>query len=544
MPETNLYNLRLLARRSYNYLYNQQQQYGYGYRSGDRGLQQINTDVDSVRPELDEAIGKYTTIRDCLLGEDHIKSKGDLYLPRPNEDSIEIEDQKDYVDYLTRATFLGATASTQQTVVGKLFAKSPTIDLPIAMQSLLKNVNGEGLAFDQLIEKCVAEVFAFGRCGLYADFRTMEQRMVSIADVEQISPTICFVKPEDIINWRIDRYQRKLMMVVIREHIEAYDRFAVQIMPQYRVMVLEEGKLVVRVYQQTDEADRSNERFKIIEEYMPMLPNGMNWMEIPFAIVGSTNNDWEIDQPPLYSIATYDIHLYRNSADVEQAAYKVGQPTPYAAGMDEGFAEELGINRIRLGSSRFIPFPDANAKIGLLQTSPHTMYHTLMEQKFSILRDKGAIFDQGNLGDNQTATGAIYQALQIHAPLITTSRNVVEAVRKAVGFAAMFIGVDPESEEIEVKLNSDILDNPLGVTGIQTALQLWQAGAITWEEFREQLSIQDLTLYSPEEALERMAEEGLSEPMMEEPSQPEEEEQPPEEEMMEDGGEEPTDSDQ
>ena len=525
-----------LRRLDNNYLTNR----GYGYRSDTAPQVQMSTDVDSVRPELSRTLNKYTVIRDCLMGEDHIKSRTTQYLPDPAEGSVELSDKRRYNDYLTRATFLGATAQTQRTVVGKLFAKPPTIELPPTMQSLLVNVNGEGLAFDQLIEKCVAETFAFGRCGIYADFRTMESQTISLADSQVLSPTITFVKPEDIINWRIDRYQRRLTMVVIREYIEVYDRFAVELKPQYRVFSLEEGSVVIRVYQQVEPGEVSDERFKIIEEYIPRLPGDRVWTEIPFAIIGSTNNDWDIDQPPLDSIARYDIHYYRNSADVEQAAFYVGQPTPYATGMDEDYAKELGITNLRLGSPNFVPFQDANAKIGLLQSSPHTMFHTLMEQKMAILRDKGAIMDQGNLSENQTATGAIYQALQIHAQLIGTSRNVIEAIRRAVGYAAMFIGVDPDSEEIEVKLNSDILDNPLGVTGIQTAQQLWQAGGITWEEFRQQLSINDLTLYGPEEALQRMAEEGLpDDPIGMDEDQPE----PPVEDEQEvtDGGEEPTD---
>ena len=113
--------------------------------------------------------------------------------------------------------------------------------------------------------------------------------------------------------------------------------------------------------------------------------------------------------------------------------------------------------------------------------------------------------------------------MQVHAPLITTSRNVVEAINKVTRYAGMFLGIDPDTEEIDIKLNTDVLDNPLGVTGLQTALQLWKDGALTWSEMREQLRVQGLTQYSPEEALEIIETEGLGN--VEEPLLPPLEEQ-------------------
>ena len=40
--------------------------------------------VDARRPELLEALQKYMKIRDCLMGEDHIKMKGCLLYTSPS----------------------------------------------------------------------------------------------------------------------------------------------------------------------------------------------------------------------------------------------------------------------------------------------------------------------------------------------------------------------------------------------------------------------------------------------------------------------------
>lgn len=470
-----------------------------------------NRDVDAQRPELEQAMPKYTMIRDCLLGQENIKMQGELYLPRPNED-IDIQEDERYRNYIKRAVFLNATGHTQRAVVGKLFAKQPTIELPQTLNPLLKDANGDGLAFDQLLEKCVAETFAFGRCGVYADFRATGAEMMSIADAEQLAPTLTFVAAEDIINWQIDKATKKVVLVVVREQYEDRDGYAVRLKSQYRVWQLVNGVLRIRVHRarRQDEmlaAQPTDTRFEVVEEYTPMLPGGRPWNIIPFVVMGSVNNDWDIDEPPLYQISVYDIALFRNSADIEEAAFLVGQPTLVISNVTQEWADKN--KGFKLGSGRVLVLPDPDSKAMLLQASPDTLIDRLIEEKHKILRNLGAVFVEDMIDDNQTATGAVYQALQTHAPLISTSRNVIEGVHRAVGYAAMFLGIDPETEDIKLKLNSNILDNPLGVTGIQTSLQLWKDGAIAFDELREQLSIQDITLHTPDEALAMIEEEGL-----------------------------------
>ena len=465
-----------------------------------KAMHPVNVEVDAIRPELEEALPKYNKIRDCLKGEDHVKSLGDLYLPRPSTEKSREEELR-YQAYVRRADFLNATGFTQRTTIGKLFTKPATIDLPFALQPLVDNVNGEGLSFEQLIERLVGEVFAFGRAGLYADFRSVQAGNVSLADIIDLAPTLTLVRPEDIINWRINKETKQLTMVVVREYFETYDGFAVIIHPQYRVFMLEENNLVVQVWQPATGTEREARRFQLVSEDRPLLPGGVPWEEIPFAVVGSSNNDWVIDEPPLYSLANLDFSLYRNSADIEEAAHIVGQPTPYVAGLRKEWVDEFGLHKLRFGSGQFIPLPDSDSKVGLIQPSAETMLDKLIANKGKQMREQGALLVSiDNLDNDQTATGAIYQALQIHAPLVTASRNVVAGVRKAIGYAAMFVGIDPETDEIEIKLNSDILDNPLGITGLRTVLEMWNSGLLTFEEAREQVRIQGMTLHTPEEA--------------------------------------------
>ena len=461
----------------------------------------VTTEVDFIRPELEHIMLQYEKIRDCLEGEDYVKSLREKYLPDPSPDIKDEQSIERYRNYVNRAIFLNTTGFTQRTTIGKLFTKPATLSLPPLLSAMRYNVNGEGLEFDQLIERVAGEVFAFGRGGLYADFKTLSESD-SIADVENVTPTLHFVKPEDITNWRIDTETKKLILVVVKEFYEEYEGFAVRIYPQYRAFILGDT-LRVEIWRPRPAETYSLDKHEYIKvrEYYPMLPGGRPWTEIPFAIIGANNNDWIIDPAPLYSMATLDFAMYRNSADYEEAGHYIGQPTPYIAGVKADWVRQFKLNKWRWGSGRIIPLHDAAAKVGLVQAKAETLLDKLVKNKEEKIRQMGGtLFSVDSLSEDQTATGAVYQALKLHAPLITTSRNVVAGFKKALGYAAMFVGIDPESEEIDVRLNSEILDSPLGVTGLRVVLELWRAGLITFDEAREQARIQGLTIHTTEEA--------------------------------------------
>ena len=474
--------------------------------------------VNATHPNLLPFWEQYQTIHDCLRGELYVKDQAELHLPRPDAFSEKKGDPRRYKDYIKRASFLGVTSRTLRATVGKLFSKGPSITLPALLDPMIRNVNGYKLSVYQLLEQSLAEVFAYGRAGLYVDFLNVKGGILSSADREEISPTINLVRGPDIRNWRIDRNLRKLVMVVIREDYEVYDQFAVSIYDQYRVFRIENGVLMIDIWRQDAEG-----KFYIYANYFPKDYSGAPWTEIPFALFGAIDNDWTIDDPPLYPIASLDLQLYRNSADLEESAFIAGQPTFVLSGIDEKYMQDLQKTGLRVGGRNLIPVKQGG-NATLLQAQANNLILELMRKKMDILRAFGAtLFVPNQLGTDQTATGAVYEALSMHAPLISSSRNVVDAFLKAFRFAAKFVGADPAPDAIEITLNSDLLDSALGPMGLTQAMQLWQANAITWDEMREQLKIHGLTKYDPEVALQMIQDEGFANaPITEEPAEDDE----------------------
>ena len=217
-----------------------------------------------------------------------------------------------------------------------------------------------------------------------------------------------------------------------------------------------------------------------------------------------------VDQPPLYPIASLDLQLYKSYADLNEYAHLIGQPTVFLSGIEEGYAKREWKGGLRIGSRNFVPLPP-EASASILQASPQTVTSDMATRLQELLRSFGAtLYIPGQVGQDQTATGAVYEALTMHSPLISASRNVVDAYTKVLQYSAEYVGAN--QEEIVVELNSDMLDNPMGVAGLPLVIQLRDAKLLTWDEVRKQLELNQLTLHDPEEAQRILDEEGASEP--------------------------------
>ena len=484
--------------------------------------------VDFVRPELVEVLPSYQIIYDCLKGEQHLKCLGDRYLPRPSTDKTTDEEER-YKRYLQMALFLNVTHRTQSSIVGKLFSKPPTIKLPMELEPMLKNADGTGLSLRQLIEKTLATVFAYGRALLLADYRNMGDPFMSVADAEFVYPHLRLIAPENLINWQIDPISRRVTMIVVQESEDVFTGFAVKKEKRWRHYSIEDGRVVIKVW-----ATVSN-RQEVIEEIIPLKSDGSTWDVIPGAIIGATDNDWGVDQPPLYPIASLDLQLYKSYADLNEYAHLIGQPSVFISGLEEGYAAREWKGGLRIGSRNLVPLPP-DAAASILQANPQTVTADMATRLQELLRSFGAtLYIPGQVGQDQTATGAVYEALQSHAPLISASRNVVDAFTKSLNFASEYVGANVD--DIVLELNSDMLDNPMGVAGIPVVVQLRDAGLLTWDETRKQLEINQLTLHDAEEALKIIEEERQA-------NQPDPVPAPDEEEEPSEPAETPTDDEE
>lgn len=461
--------------------------------------------INYSRFELRQVLDAWTLVRDCIAGQKTIKSKGDVYLPRPNSEDTSQENKKRYEAYIGRAVFYNVTKRTLDGLVGQVFTRDPIVRLPKSMVLLETDIDGSGVRLEQQSKRGIYSTLSFGRAGLLADYppvadvTTAEER-----DLGFVRPIVCFYEPWDIINWRtiVVGGRKLLSLVVLNEpYITDDDGYELTLNYQYRILklnysfigdpslkVIDPKSLSYHVEIYRDIAtDKNIVNFAPIQSYTPRDANGNNLKEIPFVFIGAVNNDSDIDPAPIYDLAVLNIAHYRNSADYEESCFLTGQPTPYFAGLTEYWVKNVMKNTVYLGSRGAVMLPQGGVA-GLLQAKENTMPFEAMTHKERQMVALGAkLIEQRRvertLGETQIETTGESSILS------TVAKNVGAAYTNALKWCANFMGItiDEEEDTLLFELNTDFPAARMTSVDRAQLMAEWQGSAISYTEMRAQL---------------------------------------------------------
>jgi hypothetical protein len=472
------------------------------------------------RPEVKKMEPKWALVRDCLGGEQSIKAKRETYLPKPQTSGDVVENNARYEAYLKRAVFYNVTGRTLEGLAGQVFSKSPSIEFPSQIDFLKQDIDGAGTTLEQQSKGVLHAILATGRAGLLSDFPVLEEgRVASLADVEsgRIRPRVLSFDPEQIINWRQANVggETFLTLLVLEESAEiSEDPFAFKVEPHWRVFQLinpetpELAQVQVSVWRKRDKPLSDDEKYEVISGPFTMIDHRAQPLRrVPFQFIGARNNDPEVDEPPLYNIASLNISHYRNSADVEESSFLVGQPTPVFAGLEQGWVDKNFKGGVFLGSRSAIPLPKGGSAL-LLQAAPNSMPQALMKDKEEQMKALGAKLIE-NKKVPETATGAAIEETSEASVLSSAANNVAQAYGKALWFASGFLG-DFQEEAISFELNTDFDVARMTAQERAQLVAEWQGELLTWEEARSALRTAGIAYLDDKEARSQLETEAAS----------------------------------
>lgn len=449
-----------------------------------------SSDVSYIRRELADMMPQYELIHDCVKGEVAVKNKGTDYLPKPDPEDNSRENQLRYEDYKRRAVFYNVTKRTLSGLSGQVFDVSPVIEVPTLLDPVIKDINGKGLTAQQLAQEAHAHITAHGRGGLLVDFPTTDGPTTRRQQLDgAIKPTVGFYEAWNVINWRttVKNNRSVLSLVVLREWVDkpenAINLFNTEQIEQYRVLKLDDDGLYIQEIWQEGDTE-----FSMKSRIEPRDASGKRLEEIPFTFIGSVNNDPDIDEPPLYDLASLNIAHYRNSADYEESVYINGQPTLAISGLTEKWVNEILSGGVRLGARTALLLP-SEGKAEIIQTDPNTMAKDAMEHKERQMVALGAKLVQQTTVQ-RTATEAGLEEASEASVLQVITRNVSAAFKWALEWCAIFTGAisiasDAKSDTIKFELNTEFNIASATPEEIRITIEMWQKGAISFTEMRE-----------------------------------------------------------
>lgn len=458
--------------------------------------------IDSTHPKYADMLPKWQKIDDITRQRNLSRY---LVTLNPLDKSAEnIERNKAYRE---RAVFYALAGQTVAGMVGTMFRKWPTLNVPDAIGYLAENADGAGVSIYQQSQGLSDDIVRKSRGALVVSFPPTDGQ-VSRQDVlsGKYVATIQRLDSNQVINWQVSTEGSRtfLSLVVIKEDRETTtDGYDVETVEAIRELYLEDGTYKERHW------IKGREGWVVERELMPTQSDGSPWREIPFIFVGSENNDPTPDDPPnMLAMCELNIGHYRNSADYEDSIWYAGQAQPWASGLRIDDLEDMKAHGVYWGSRSLFGVP-AGEQVGIAQAEPNLAVRQAMLDKVEQMIGIGARMVQAGSAA-KTATQIAGERETQHSVLSLIASNVSEAYTQCLQWVGMYMGVD--DDEMAYTIAHDFVDPEATPQELQQIIAGFMAGAVPLADYVKYM--QERGMFDQEKTVEEYAEELRNNPSL------------------------------
>jgi hypothetical protein len=435
--------------------------------------------VDAKHPEYADHVSEWTLMRHTHRGEKAVKEAGEEYLPMPSGFRVQADSGRAmYGAYQKRAQFPEIVAPTIRGMIGVIHRTEAQIEMPDAMLGLWERATSDGLPLEALHRRITGELLLTGRYGLLVDAPSTGGDL----------PYLAGYSAEALINWSEDRD-----FFVLDESGWKRDEFAWSDQKGYRVLRLVDGRYEVETYSGTTRG---------ADVLQPTARGGQSLDQIPFVVIGPRDLAVAPQEPPLIGVARAALALYRLDADYRHQLYMSGQETLVVINGDAPTAIGAGVV-ITLTSGQGEDgkeyTPDAKY-VGPSGRGIEAHRTAIQDERENAVAAGARIFDSAKKAAESGEALRLRYAAQT-ATLTSIAQASAAGVEKALRFAAVMIGADPNA--VVVKPSLEFLDASLDPSAAEALLRVWQGGAISFETLYENLQRGEIA------SAERSAEEEL-----------------------------------
>jgi hypothetical protein len=413
--------------------------------------------VETQHPQYKAMATEWRLVRALVAGPREVKQRDVVKELLPNPD---LDDEKRYKDYITRAIYTNFTGRTKIGLSGAAFRKEPTLGLPTGLDYMEEDANGGGLSLKQLIKDVLGDLFSSGREILLVDFPQSEEGMTA-EQTRNLQARILRYSPMDLVNWGSN-------FAVLREQYNvSEDEFDHEMATQYRVLRLGPTGYTQQVYRDGE---------PVTEEVEIKKASGERFDFMPLIAVGAQNNDINVDEIPLADIAHVNAGHFRNSADLEENCFIHSALTlGISTNMDSDTWKEANPNGVVVGARAGV-YLGENGSFHAIQADPNNLADQLMERKENQMVQLGArIIEKRTQGD--TATAARIDATGENSVLGDIVDNVEDAFNKCLEWCGLFMNVETTGDELT--MNREFFDNSVDPQAAIAAMQYYDRGLIT-----------------------------------------------------------------
>lgn len=450
--------------------------------------------VHTKHPDIAKFSAKWERCRDAFDGEDAVKEKREIYLPRHGGQGEHADADTVYSAYLTRASFYNATAPTVVALTGAVFLKPLSKEnTPESLEDVFRDVTLNGTSLEGFARDMVGQVVSPGRYGVLVDLPAPVEGVAGPALPYWVS-----YRAEDIVNWRTRTVagRQQLVMVVLREQSfepSIKDPFELEKVTKFRVLWLRDERYEVEIYKKG--AGAVDEPEWVLDNAFTPTRRARPLDFIPFTFVGPEGVTADVSDPPLMALVDVNFSHYRTSADKEWAEHWTSIPTPWVSGIPAQ-------TQLHVGATKALIIENPQGQAGYMEFSGAglgSMRESLTEKRELMATLGGRLLEKTDVPE--TATAVRLRHSGEHASLTTIADACSLALSKAAQWTSWWLGTEAKPDDtIAIKLNTDFFAVQMSTEELKALMLAWQAGAMSFETFF--FNLQRGGLYRPDTTIE------------------------------------------
>lgn len=299
--------------------------------------------LDNQHPEYACRVDDWRQMRDTWSGQRAVKARNQCYLPATSgmeEDWSSGKGVKAYNAYLMRALFHSFVSDAVDCMLGMMWNKPPTYEIPKELEYLLPKASTTGEGLKELHRSINRQQLVTGRMGLLVDLP---------GNVSEPLPYIAPYYAEAIVNWdagfRGQTQVETTNLVVLNESGPVRRNvFGWEDRTQYRVLMLgdpedNEAKGIYR-YGVFGADQEKNIPFDF-SQMIAATSRGQEFDHIPWTFINANSTLSSPCDPPLIGLSDLCLAIYRLEADYRQALFMQTQDTLFTKGFTDQFDKPL-----------------------------------------------------------------------------------------------------------------------------------------------------------------------------------------------------------
>lgn len=446
-------------------------------------------DIDKCDPEIAKFHAYWKRNREIIEGARVVVPNAANYLTREPAMS-----DAQFSNYAKRVPFNPAASSTHEKLMGLVMRSAPVITCPDNSRDILETITAQGFTIEDLVEDIFHERFVTNYTGLLTDYPTAPKG-ISAAQAVLLGyrPMVAMYRAESILEISTATVTNRQRVVRVRL---LDDKNTV------RELRLDNGVYSIIIH-------RNNDGQWLADE--PIIPTrqGKPLDEIPFTLDSTSRNFLPVNAP-LGHLVDLNISHYVASANLATEMY-YSTVRIFVTG---GLKNDVAANLPAYSGARW-NFEDREVEREILSASDNVISDlreecTTLEHKMAI---HGLRMLEGDSSSNiSTETQRIRDNAQ-HASLAAIVRGVDRSTNDQLKWISYWMGL--EEDAITYETPTDFGAMPMTAQDIAERRNLWQAGAISRDEFLRMIQSELSEDFDPELDKQKIAEDMADRPTTE-----------------------------